>query len=160
MNDQSPQSGSNHAGLLKLGMVCLLAVVAFFVYLLIAPPRSVEAYCETFRTEGVRLHKQWNAQQRQAQNPLSGSLSMIAGAPRDLADFLNKLEKVAPDDIEPDVVRERDAWLQLANSLGPNATDPLSFFAEGMMISFQTQGAEQRIDVWTKKNCPASTFTN
>lgn len=115
------------------------------------PERSVESYCQTWKDEGEKLHKKWADQQ--VGGDLGSSINMLFGAPADLAEFFDKLDKVAPKDIEPDVARYRDAWQNVSDLLGENATDPLSFLTASLMVSAQSKGAETRINKWTQTNC-------
>lgn len=117
--------------------------------------RSDENYCKTFRTAGERLHRQWASQSQQAQSnndPLSAIGGLLA-APRDLADFFDKLEKVAPDEIEPDVARLRDGWATMADRLGDAATNPAEFLVAQLMLGASTKNSETRIDRWTAVHC-------
>jgi hypothetical protein len=135
--------------------VCVSAVIAAVFYVaVIRDGRSVEAYCETWAAESQRLQQRWAEQGgalQQTGNPLP-ALGMIAGAPRDLASLYDELEKVAPDEIQPDVVVLRDAYQQLANSMG-SATDPLGFGLSGLMIGLSTMEAERRVNEYTRTHC-------
>jgi hypothetical protein len=146
-----------------VGILLFLAVVAAIVVLAVryftgAGDRSVEAYCQTWKAEGEQLHSRWAMSQRQAQSSGDpfGALSTVMGAPTDLADFFDKLDAVAPTDIEPAVARYRDAWRQTADNLGGKASDPLSFLMAQLMVSAQSAGAEGQIDSWTKSHCTAA----
>lgn len=139
--------------LLVVAIGCVLAVRHFTG----ADRRSVAAYCQTWKTEGKRLHAKWSAAQRQAEvsdNPF-GSLTTVMGAPADLADFFAKLDAVAPTEIEPAVARYRDAWKQTAENLGGKASDPLSFLMAQLGVAAQTVGVENQLDTWTQSHCGA-----
>lgn len=138
-------------------IMVLAVVVAIVIYVNVdfgnpfGPERSVESYCQTWKNEGEKLHKKWADQQ--AGGDPGSSISMLFGAPADLAEFFDKLDEVAPKDIEPDVARYRDAWQKVSDLLGENATDPLSFLMASLMVSSQSKGAETRINKWTQNNC-------
>jgi hypothetical protein len=141
----------------------VLALVALGIFSAVqhftgADRRSVVAYCRTWKAEGERLHAKWAAAQRQAERDgdAFGSFSTVMGAPEDLADFFDQLDRVAPDDIEQVVARYRDAWRQTAANLGSKASDPLSFLTAQLMVAAQSAGAEREIDSWTRSHCGAS----
>jgi hypothetical protein len=139
-------------------VACIVAgglIYAGVQYFVGGPSRSVAAYCKTWKDEGIKLHDKWAAQQRQAQtsdDPFGG-LRTVMGAPQDLADFFAKLDKVAPDDIEPAVNRYQQAWQTTADNLGSKATDPLSFLTAQFGVMLMAGSAEQQIDTWTQQNC-------
>lgn len=117
--------------------------------------RSVEAYCSVFYGEGQQLRSQWAAA-GSSEDPFAG-LAAVFSAPRDLAVFFDKLDKVAPEEIEPDVAELRDAFQQQADSLGSQAggvlDNPLGALAGSLAAGLSTAGVEQRVDDYTLKNC-------
>jgi hypothetical protein len=161
-NAPPPSSATPSVGAALAKVAVLLLVVAVGIVLAVrhftgADRRSVEAYCQTWQTEGMRLHAKWAASQRQAEagdNPF-GALSTVMGAPADLAEFFAKLDAVAPAEIEPAVARYRDAWQQTAGNLGQKASDPLSFLMAQLVVSAQTVGVERQLDSWTRSHCSA-----
>lgn len=136
----------------------VVAALLLIIYLIHTHPwgphRSVSAYCHTWQAEGNKLHNQWKQQLAQGDpNDPFSSVPTVFGAPKDLATFFDRLEKVSPDDIKDDVARERDAWQAISDNLGANASNPASFFIAALMVSGQTAGAESRIDTWTRTHC-------
>lgn len=127
----------------------MLVVVGGVAWIRSGLERSVAAYCQTWKEEGTKLHRQWSDTQNGSE---LGSLSVLIGAPRDLADFLEKLARVAPDDIRSDVERYRDAWNEVADNLGSGA-GLLDILAAQASVATQTASVERRIDRWTNVNC-------
>jgi hypothetical protein len=119
------------------------------------PERSVASYCQTWQTEGQKLHDRWAAQ-TQGNDDLLGSVATLAGAPQDLADLFDKLAEVAPEEIKADVERYRDAWQQTADNFGEHAIDPLRFLGLQLTVAMQSKGAETRIDNWTSTHCTST----
>jgi hypothetical protein len=145
----------------KLLIVGLIAVAVLSTWWIVAPHRSVEAYCSTFHNEGVKLHKQWNAQRQQMTNDPFAGLGLAFGSFDDIANFFDKLDQVAPDEIEPDVARLRDAYKQAAQNFSNSGGSQLDLLmGQQLILSLQVLGPEQRVNDWTTKNCPASTFTD
>lgn len=132
-------------------ILALLLIFAIPWSHLFGPERSVTAYCQTWQTEGQKLRARYGGADG---NFVSASIALM-GAPDDLADLFDKLEKVAPSDIEPDVKRYRDAWKEIADSYRHGGL--LDMLATQMVVAAQVKGAEDRIDNWTQANCTANT---
>jgi hypothetical protein len=118
------------------------------------PSRSVDAYCETYREQGKRLHDRLAAENlaaRRADNVLA-AMASVASSPREFADFFADLEEVAPDEIAPDVATLRDGWGAIADRLG-DSPDPLSMLSTGLVVGLATGPAERRVEQWTSRHC-------
>jgi hypothetical protein len=111
--------------------------------------RSVQAYCSTFYGEGAKLRGEFTPDEQQ---PLKSLVTLLA-APQELATFFGKLDKVAPDEIEPDVAVVRDTFQKQANSLGDTAKDPLGGALSGLVSSLSAGPAFQRVDTYTSQKC-------
>jgi hypothetical protein len=75
-------------------------------------------------------------------------------APQDLEIFFDKLDKVAPDDIEPDVGVVRDSLQKQIDALGSSTPGGLLGTAwQQMAIGLTSQGSWQRVDQYTSANC-------
>lgn len=113
--------------------------------------RSVEAYCSTFYGEGSELRDQWT---EAGGSDLLGQAVTLLQAPQDLATFFDKLEKVAPDDIQPDVAAVRDSLkdqIDAMTSIDPGS--PWKAALQSMLIGVSSGGSWQRVDEWTLENC-------
>jgi hypothetical protein len=135
-------------GLAAAGVAITLVMVIFHPF---GSQRSVEAYCKTFYGYGKEIRDRGMAANR-SQDPVR-MLQTLASTPRDLYALFDRLQKVAPDEIEPDVATLRDAFKRQADSLGSDAGHPFAGLFQGLMMGLATAPAEQRVDDWTKRNC-------
>jgi len=134
------------------------ALLAIFVVpwgSLFGPERSVTSYCRVWQEEGTKLrNRQIDAQRQGEGGDIFAPITAAMAGPGDLADLFDKLDKVAPDEIEPDIRRYRDAWREVADSLKEG--NLLNMLTKQMAIAAQTKGVESRINAWTQTNCTAN----
>src|ERR1700709_865241 len=121
--------------------------------------RSATNYCKTFFTEGQKVRQEYMDADRNAnQDPLQ-ALSVGLSAPSEFAEFFGKLDKGAPDDIEPDVAAVAHNFQQQADSQGQQAssilTNPLGALAGSLTRGFAGAPALQRVDNWSTAHCGA-----
>ncbi len=75
--------------------------------------------------------------------------------------IFDRLDKVAPDDIEPDVAAVQKSWDQMMDTLGDeakNAFNPsgmLGAMVKGMLLSASSNGSWQRLGDYISENCGA-----
>ncbi|MEN9327974.1 MAG: hypothetical protein RI947_782 [Candidatus Parcubacteria bacterium] len=79
-----------------------------------------------------------------------GNLSMLAGAPRDMEIFFDKLYKASPDEIRDDVKTLRDS-AKKAGEINPG--NIIGGLTSGLMLGLSTKGAEERVNIYTETNC-------
>jgi hypothetical protein len=119
--------------------------------------RTVENYCDTFWAEGGKIRD--SAKEAQRNGGMLGSLGVLFSAPSDMANFFDKLDAVAPDEIEPDIAKLRDGYQKIGEKMGDGlSADPMSMFgslAGNMAIGFGLAGSERRVDAFTAKHCGA-----
>lgn len=113
--------------------------------------RSVEAYCDTFYGKGGELRQRYI--DADAKNDPLQSLVTVLGVPQDLANLFAELEKVAPEDIQPDVKTLQQAFQKQADQVGDSPADPLTGLANGIILGLATSGPYNRVNAWTEKNC-------
>ena len=92
--------------MIKLTGVLVSAALASAVLAGCGSERSVEAYCGTFYGEGGELRDRWS--DAQGADPLTQAATLLQ-APQEMKTFFDRLEKVAPDEIQPDVAAVRDS---------------------------------------------------
>ncbi len=144
-----------------LGWIAAIAALLVVVFIvpwgsLFGPERSVASYCRVWQEEGTKLRDRQIAARRQGENgDIFAPITAAMAGPGDLAALFDKLDKVAPDEIEPDVKRYRDAMQELADSLKEG--NLLNMLTKQMEIAAQTKGVEDRINAWTQTNCTTST---
>jgi hypothetical protein len=113
--------------------------------------RSVSAYCKTFYGQGSALRQQWlQADQQTSADPLD-ALGQIFAAPQELANFFNRLDAVAPSDIEPDVKLIGQTFSAEASSL--SSGNVIQSLASGLVSSVTSEGAFNAVNQWTLTNC-------
>jgi hypothetical protein len=111
--------------------------------------RSASAMCDTYVSEAVKFRAQ-------LQGPvgLASFLSLLS-APNDLALVFEKMDRVAPPDIEPDVATIRDAFKAEANGAGAAALNPVGALVSGLAQGAATSGSFTRVDSWLSAHCQA-----
>lgn len=136
-------------------VLALLAIFAVPWGSLFGSERSVAAYCRTWQTEGQKLRDRQAAAQRAGANgDIFAPITAAMAGPGDLAGFFDKLDDVAPDDIEPDIARYRDAWQEVANSYKHGGLPEM--LLTQATIAVQTKSVEDRINAWTQANCTSN----
>jgi hypothetical protein len=80
-------------------------------------------------------------------------LATLIAAPQELATFFARLDKVAPDDIEPDVAVLQNAFQQESNNLGATALNPLNGLVQGLATGLGSSASYTRVDTWTTQHC-------
>lgn len=133
----------------KIAIIAILVIVLIISVKYVFPRRTAVSYCKTFETESKKLQDQWKEQSKDG-NDFIGNLSMLAGAPRDLEIFFDKLYKASPDEIRDDVKTLRDG-AKKAGEINPG--NIIGGLASGLMLGLSTKGAEERVNIYTEKNC-------
>jgi hypothetical protein len=123
--------------------------------------RSVAAFCQTFQSEATRFHAKYQAQARASSqtDPLSGLLTAtgsLVQAQGDLAVLFDRLEQVAPGEIEPDVAAVRDAFRQQAEALRQAGGDPIGALSAGLVGGLQASGSVDRVQTYLQRHCDLS----
>ena len=113
----------------------MAALVSIFI-IFGQPERSVASYCKVYQEEEARLAKLPGDTYPSGvfQDELSD-----AGA---FADAFSKLEKVAPDEIRPDVKSLQGVYKKMAD-------DP----SQAIAASLSGAGAEDSVKEWTGDHC-------
>lgn len=148
----SPRNSRRIGWIATGAVVVLLAIFAVPWSSLFGPERSVASYCQVWQEEGTKLRDRQTAAQQSGD--IFAPITAAMAGPSDLADLFDKLDKVAPDEIEPDIKRYRDAWREVADSLKEG--NLLNMLSKQMAIAAQTKGVESRINIWTQTNCTAN----
>jgi uncharacterized protein YceK len=122
-------------------------------------PRSTEAFCATYweqKAAYVSKYDQASDQLEATSDPLIGLLgnaAMLAQSIGDTVVIFDKLDRVAPDEIEPDVAAVRDSLKAQIESAGEMATDPLGALAGGLVQGLSTGGSWQRVGDYVTTHC-------
>lgn len=114
----------------------LIIVAAFFVTQAMTPKRSVAAYCKVYKEEKARL----------AKLPGDTYPSLLFDHPlSDAGEFatsLDRLEKVAPEDIRSDIGTLKSLYQKLDH-------DP----SQMVSVSFAAESIDKDLNTWTTDHC-------
>lgn len=125
-----------------------------------APTRSIANFCSTYSAEKSKFLTRYASTGSAQSSPLTGLLLGIQSL-GDVSVILTKLDRVAPDDIEPDVAAVLDSWKQMEGSMGneaSNALNPtglLGAMFSGVLSSLESQGSWTRVGDYVTTNCHA-----
>lgn len=123
--------------------------------------RSVESFCSTYWEEKHAFQAKYNkaADDIEAagdKDPLLGLLggtAMMAQSIGDTVVLFDKLDKVAPDDIEPDVAAVRDNIKSQLEAVSGVASDPLGALVGSLFMGLTAGGSWQRVSDYVVANC-------
>jgi len=123
--------------------------------------RSPQAFCKVYDEEKAAYIAKYNERNDQVQAlEESDSLAafMVAGgsifeALGDIVIIFDKLDKVAPDDIEPDVAAIRDALKKQNESAKDSYNDPIGSLLGGLVSGLTTSGSWTRVGDYVTENC-------
>lgn len=125
--------------------------------------RSTEAFCQTYQEQkqayiAKYMKASGDVQTLGDQDALLGLLggtAMIAQSLGDVIVIFDKLDKVAPDDIEPDVAAVRDSMKSQLDSASDMMSDPLGAIMGSLMQGLTSGGSWQRVSDYVQTNCEA-----
>lgn len=119
-----------------LGTLLIVIIAVLLSLQLVKPERSVASYCKVYKEEDAKLAKS------QGDTYSVAVFSHSSNNPADFANAFNKLEQVAPNDIQPDVKTLRQLFQKIDS-------DP----SQSMGASLSGLGAESSVKDWTSQNC-------
>jgi uncharacterized lipoprotein YehR (DUF1307 family) len=128
-----------------------------------APTRSVEKFCSTYSSEKAKFQKQYSSIGSGGSHESGAKVltDLILGFQSlgDVSVILDKVDKVAPDDIEPDVSAVQQSWKDMQSTLGDeagNALNPTGLVGaifKGTLMSIESNGSWQRVGNYVQQNC-------
>lgn len=121
--------------------IAIIAVGAVVVVILASvfigkPERSIAAFCKVQKEENARL------EQANGETYAVKVFSHRTSDPGDFAQAFGRLEKVSPDEIQPDVKTLR----QIFEKIDQDPSQALGAALSGV-------GAESSVDSWTEAHC-------
>lgn len=116
-----------------------------------APKRSAAAFCKTLVQEKKKFLSDFDNSKQQ---PLQSFITGLASV-GEIPVIFDKLDKVAPADIEPDVAAVRDNFKKQIDSIGGSASNPLNAFAAALVSGLVAAGPFQEVQRYVVANCPA-----
>ena len=131
------KSLNNKKRMMFIGVViALLVLVVLLAIWIWSPKPSVVAYCKTYNSEKARLSKlpgdTWS----------SAVFNDSVSSAGELATSFDRLARVAPSDIKPDVVTLQKLYQKVND-------DP----SQAMSASLSGIGAENNVKSWTNTSC-------
>ena len=118
------------------GTLVMAIVIVIMLSLLAWPTRSVVAFCSAYKQENLRLANSHG--DTYSVKPFTNS----SNNPRDFVTALDKLEQVAPEDIQPDVKTLKQIFEKIDQ-------DP----SQALTASLSGLGAEDGVSKWTSQHC-------
>lgn len=123
--------------------------------------RSPKAFCAVYWQQKHEYLAKYNhaaatTQEVAKKNPLLGAFAGVATSLQAIGDveiIFDKLDKVAPDDIEPDVAAIRDSLQKQTDSAGDAVHNPLGTLVNGLVSSLTTMGSWQRVSDYVVTEC-------
>lgn len=136
-SDKVEQSDPKKRNIVIAGVALVIIVLIFVIVQLVSgPQRSVAAYCQTFKEEKARLAKlpgdTWP----------TGVFNEELSDAGEIAASFSKLEKVAPDDIRPDIATLQSIYQKIDS-------DP----SQAISASLSGVSAETNVKDWAKNHC-------
>ena len=116
--------------------------------------RSVEAYCETWRTGSMEIVDRLEGVSfdEEGGDPLA-ALGALIRTPGDLVSLFDELADVAPEDIQREVEAVRDSLDQSIDAGGEAVSDPVAGLASGFVAAIKSAGAYEKVGTYTAENC-------
>ena len=126
-----------------------------------ARPRSPEAFCRTLAEEKQRYRDKYSERQDQIADradkgdlsPLSLAMGTVPEVVEDMAVTFDKLEKVAPDEIRPDVEALRDALERQREALKDLANNPLGALTRSLTTGLVTLDSWSQVSAYAEEHC-------
>lgn len=153
-----------------MSVLAVLAVVAGSVAVagcdvpLIGPTRSAQSFCKVYWQQKHAYLAKYDQRSSSLQklsstDPLAGTFGALGSsleAVGDVVVIFDKLDKVAPDDIEPDVAAIRDALKKSVDDSGGALSDPLGTIAGNLALGLSTLGSWNRVGDYVVDRCGES----
>jgi hypothetical protein len=108
------------------------------------PHRSTKSFCQVYSTEKAKFIHETNG------NDLASGLSAVIGMPQ----MFDRLDKVAPDEIEPDVANIRDALKKSEDAAGGALGNPLGALGQSLVAGIEAGPSWERVANFVDQNCP------
>lgn len=123
--------------------------------------RSPQAFCKVYWQQKHDYLARYGAAAAQTEaagkkHPMLGVFSGLVttfAAIGDIEIIFDKLDRVAPDDIEPDVAKIRDSLKSQTDSAGGAYKDPIGTVVGGLVSGLTTVGSWQRVSEYVVQQC-------
>ncbi len=123
--------------------------------------RSVEAFCSTYREEKEKFQDTYSGIGSNSDDPDQVLTDLMLGIQSlgDVSVILDKLDKVAPEDIEPDVAAVKKSWDDMTAGMGDQASQALNpggllgGMLKGLILGAQSNGSWTRVGQYITDHC-------
>lgn len=141
-------------------LVCAIAVIAVVAGCGDGETRSAASFCSRLQKEKAAYLGKYNARSESLASSglddLTKGLASFGSAFEAMGDVViifDKLERVAPDDIQPDVAAIHDSLKKQIDSAGDSFKNPLGALAGGLVSGLTTMGSWRRVEQYIEANC-------
>jgi hypothetical protein len=139
---------------IRLALVAASAFLAMSLSGCFGSTRSALAVCKVFDKDAVAFHDRYEQDaQATTQGNVLSTLGDLAAAPSRLAALMDKLDAVAPSEIEPAFKTLADTFGQMAKNQGGGALNPIESLASGLSLALRAQGAFTKANAYLAKHC-------
>jgi hypothetical protein len=127
--------------------------------------RSTEAFCSTLEDQMVSLRAKYDDRAAGLDpegDPLMAlivALGSLVEAQGDLVVMFDRLEKVAPEEIQPEVAAVRDSMKDQLDSVGDAVGDPLGALGGALVAGLASMGSYSAVQQYIESNCDLSFMT-
>ena len=128
--------GSRKRNIIIVATLLVVAVLIALLFQIVKPDRSIASYCKVYKEEAAKLDK------AQGDTYSVAVFYHSSNNPADFANAFNRLEQVAPNDIQTDVKTLKQLFQKIDS-------DP----SQNMSASLSGLGAESNVKDWTDQNC-------
>jgi hypothetical protein len=124
------------------------------------PTRSVSSFCSTLASEKEAYLSKYDTRadtiESSSLDDFSKAFASLGSAVEAMGDavrIFDRLDRVAPDDIQPDVAAIRDSLQKQIDNAGDAVSNPLGALAGGLVSGLSTMGSWQRVEDYIETNC-------
>jgi hypothetical protein len=122
------------------------------------PTRSVGSFCSTYFAQKQAFLQRFDvsANRNESFGQAIGGMATGLASLGEIPVIFDRLDKVAPTDIEPDVAAVRDSFKKELDLAGGAISNPLGALAAGFVTSLVSAGPFRKVSDYVTANCHSS----
>lgn len=128
-----------------------ITVTVVVIHVTAGPARSAASFCNVYFQQKRQYLTTYDSR-NYSNDPLGGLLNAI-GAMSDWVPMFEKLDAVAPPDIEPDVATVVDSLKQEQQAAGQELSNPLSALGSGLTAALMSSASWDHLNQYVQQNC-------
>ena len=136
---------------LAAALAVTITVTVVIVHAVSAPTRSAASFCQVYFQQKKQYLTTYDSQGYK-NDPLAGMLNAMS-AMSDWVPMFEKLDAVAPPDIEPDVANIVDSLKKEEDAAGEELSDPLGALGSGLAAAMMSTASWDHVDQYIAQNC-------